>query len=182
MNEALTTIASFSTVEEAALAKNKLTEAGINTYLDGENTVFLFWCLDNALGGIKLQVSEQDAEAACEILEEHDGIEELERESLAEESSEDCRADALLETTQTPQEDEPEPNPREKNAEQALRLSLLMMLFAPFQFYTFWVIYKVYLSDEPIRPRYIRKTLLAVCISITILLNFGLLVKYMFLF
>jgi hypothetical protein len=64
----LVTIASFGSVEEADLARMVLDEEGIPAVLEGQVVVGLLWYLTNATGGVKLQVFEDDASRAREVL------------------------------------------------------------------------------------------------------------------
>src|SRR5437763_808572 len=68
MADKLVTIATYSTPEEAHVAKNALEAAGIPTFFADEATVGLEWILNNALGGIKLQVPDDHCEAAEQVL------------------------------------------------------------------------------------------------------------------
>jgi hypothetical protein len=49
------------------LAKGSLEAAGIQAYLVDDNMIRMDWFISNLLGGIKLQVRAEDAEAAVEI-------------------------------------------------------------------------------------------------------------------
>lgn len=90
-----TTIATFDTAPKAELAKNALADAGIHATLTDGEIVAMEWMLSNAIGGIKVQVPEEDVERAALILADHgelgDGIvsggvseEELERQAMSE--------------------------------------------------------------------------------------------------
>ncbi len=50
------------------MAKGSLESAGIQAYLVDDNMIRMDWFISNLLGGIKLKVSAEDAEAANEIL------------------------------------------------------------------------------------------------------------------
>jgi hypothetical protein len=67
-NELVTVYSSFS-VEEAHVIKNRLEAEGIKAYLADEITTGFVWHLGNAIGGVKVQVAEPDAERAASILE-----------------------------------------------------------------------------------------------------------------
>ena len=60
----MVTIASFSKVEEAHLLRMRLEAAGIPAYMRDENTIQWDWALITALGGVKVEVADQDEEAA----------------------------------------------------------------------------------------------------------------------
>jgi hypothetical protein len=62
------TLRRFLDLPEALLAKGSLESVGIQAYLVDDNMVRLNWFISNILGGIKLQVRAEDAEAANEIL------------------------------------------------------------------------------------------------------------------
>jgi len=62
------TVRKFRDLPEALLAKGSLESAGIQAYLVDDNMIRLDWFYSNLLGGIKLKVRAEDAEAASEIL------------------------------------------------------------------------------------------------------------------
>jgi ribosomal protein S27E len=67
LNETVT-LRQFLDLPEALLAKGSLESAGIQAYLVDDNMVRLNWFISNILGGIKLKVRAEDAEAASKIL------------------------------------------------------------------------------------------------------------------
>lgn len=68
--EKLVTIRSYRDIPTAVLAQGALESAGIESFLYDENTIRMDWFLSYALGGVKLRVTEQDAAAALEILDQ----------------------------------------------------------------------------------------------------------------
>jgi hypothetical protein len=58
----------YRDLPEALLAKGGLESAGIKAYLVDDNIVRMDWFYSNLIGGIKLVVNPEDAEAATEIL------------------------------------------------------------------------------------------------------------------
>lgn len=63
---------SFDDYVSAHIAMGRLKEEYINCYLQDEYSVTIDPFLSNAIGGIKLMVSEVQLERAQEILENHD--------------------------------------------------------------------------------------------------------------
>ncbi len=63
------TIATFNHPYEVAIIRIKLDSAGIDTFLKDELTTHIYPFSSNAVGGVKLQVRNEDLEAALEILE-----------------------------------------------------------------------------------------------------------------
>jgi hypothetical protein len=72
MTDKLKTICNFcygpDPASEAELARIKLEANGIRCFLDGKNFIATYWLMSGVNRGIKLQVSESDAESALEIL------------------------------------------------------------------------------------------------------------------
>jgi hypothetical protein len=66
---ALTTIRRYRDLSEAIVARCLLESAGIEVDLRDENLVRLDWQVSNFIGGLRLQVEEEDAEDALEILD-----------------------------------------------------------------------------------------------------------------
>lgn len=66
----LITIARFRDLPQALMAKGALDSAGIESFLADTNFVRMDWFASNAVGGMRLQVREEDAKDAAEILEQ----------------------------------------------------------------------------------------------------------------
>ena len=64
----LVTVQQYRDLAEAQVAKGVLDSAGIPCCLRDENAVRLEWVWSNLLGGVRLQVNEQDRAAAQEVL------------------------------------------------------------------------------------------------------------------
>jgi hypothetical protein len=62
------TLRQFRDLPDALLAKGSLESAGIQAYLVDDNMIRMDWFISNLLGGVKLKVRPEDAEAANEIL------------------------------------------------------------------------------------------------------------------
>jgi hypothetical protein len=84
--EKLVTVARFTFPHQAHAAKVSLEAEGIPVFLADELTVTMDWFLSNAVGGIKVQVPEEAAERAQEILAE---LTAPSREGPAEEEEEE---------------------------------------------------------------------------------------------
>ncbi|MBZ5719518.1 MAG: DUF2007 domain-containing protein [Acidobacteriia bacterium] len=66
----LVSIRKFRDLPEALLAKGMLESAGIECFLADDNMVRMDWFISNFIGGIKLQVGPDDADAAVELLDQ----------------------------------------------------------------------------------------------------------------
>jgi hypothetical protein len=67
-DEALVTVATFTTLGEAVAARLMLESRGISCFLADAETVSMTWLVSNAVGGVKLQVPEPDAIRAGKLL------------------------------------------------------------------------------------------------------------------
>jgi len=70
MDEHLVTLARFDWALQADLARCRLAASGIEAFLPDEYTTSLCWHYARALGGIRLQVNQEDADDADAILED----------------------------------------------------------------------------------------------------------------
>jgi hypothetical protein len=66
----LTTIARFSFPFEAQIAKSKLEAMGIPAFVADEHTINMDWLYSNAMGGVRLQVLQEQADEAIALLKE----------------------------------------------------------------------------------------------------------------
>ena len=67
------TIATFSKPEDAHLLRMHLESAGIQAFIQDENLIQLDWLLSNAVGGVRVQVADEDVETALEFLKADQG-------------------------------------------------------------------------------------------------------------
>ena len=70
----------------AEMAKATLEDAGIAVYLADTEIVGNLWHLGTAVGGVKVQVAEKDAERAVAVLREMEQHREIDEEELAREA------------------------------------------------------------------------------------------------
>ena len=62
------TIATFSKPEEAHLFRTRLEAVGIPAYVQDEHFVQMDWFYSNAIGGVRVQIADEDVDAAKEFL------------------------------------------------------------------------------------------------------------------
>lgn len=67
----LVTVGTFDKAAEAHAVRCRLEAEGLAAFLSDEFIVSMDWFLSNAVGGIKVQVPENEVERALEILEAH---------------------------------------------------------------------------------------------------------------
>ncbi len=68
--EELVVVKQFRDLPEALLAKGSLESAGIECFMGDDNMVRMDWFISNLVGGAKLCVRPEDADAAVELLEQ----------------------------------------------------------------------------------------------------------------
>lgn len=66
----LVTIMTYDNYMTAHIVKARLANRGVEAFIKDEQTLTMNWLWNNALGGMKLQVKEEDATLALKILEE----------------------------------------------------------------------------------------------------------------
>jgi hypothetical protein len=64
----VTTLATFSKPEEAHLLRTRLEAAGIPAFVQDEHIVQMDWLYSNAIGGVRVQIADEDVPAAQEFL------------------------------------------------------------------------------------------------------------------
>jgi hypothetical protein len=167
----LVTVATFDSPFEANLAKNRLEAGGIKAFLANEAMVEMAWQLTSKTVGIKLQVGDGDLEEAQALLAEappdYDQVSEQALDTEGDSSPEDWLAAS---GEGGPEEAEPPLNNREKNAQRAFLGAVVEILFIPWQAYVFWLLLKVFISDEPLRPAVKRKAIAGALINLPIVL------------
>ena len=67
-HQELVTVAKYRDLSEAIVARSVLESAGLACFLQDENTIRMEWAWSNLLGGLRLQVAEEDVEAATDLL------------------------------------------------------------------------------------------------------------------
>lgn len=68
----LVTIATYTFPHEMAVSRSRLEASGIECFVQDELTAQVNNFYSNAIGGVKLQVKEEDAEAAVQLLKKMD--------------------------------------------------------------------------------------------------------------
>ena len=61
-------VAAYSKPEEAYLAKTRLEASGINATIRDDLTVSVYWLYSNAIGGVKVEVEDEDFDEARKVL------------------------------------------------------------------------------------------------------------------
>jgi hypothetical protein len=183
----LVTIAAYDDAVSARMALNHLCEAGLTAMLSDESTVAMDWLLSNAIGGIKVQVHAKDVAVAHQLLEAHhrreaeaDGAPDTDtlaagmgEPSIDAEALGDIEGEApsAEDEDEDDLEEEPPLTTRERNALRAFRGALLGILFPPIELYVLYLVYKVFVSDEQLGPRYRNMAWAAAVIMLIVLVG-----------
>ena len=148
-SDELVTVATFDEPVSASFVRNLLDEAGIPAVIADQNSITWDWMLSNALSGIKVQVNASDAEAARQLIGEHDPLSLTDSEAVAAmPRGEDAEPGTAEPQHEQLVEEEPAPSVRERAADRALRGAMLGLLFLPLQLYVSYLIIKVFISEE----------------------------------
>ena len=76
----MTTIATFNKPEDAHLLRMRIEAGGIPAFIQDENLVQVDWLLANAIGGVRVQVADEDVAATRELLTAQDSAGESDTE------------------------------------------------------------------------------------------------------
>lgn len=181
MTDRLVTVATFLSPVEANLAKNELEAAGITAYLMDEETANTAWQLTSAIGGVKLQVAEHAARQAATVLAHQPDSDFTDDDSPAADAG---PMSEMIATADIPRTlaDEPERvlTAREQLADRAFRGAIFGMVFIPLQLIVFWVLLKVFISNEPLAADKRRKALIALAINLPYMIGFCYFLAMMF--
>ncbi len=143
----LKTVATFDTPTAAGFVRSRLEAEDIRVFTENLETVGVAWHLGNAVGGIKLQVFDEDAERAFAVLEDmnaHAPVRENDQPPAAEAHQEVPGRDI--------DGDEPKPTSASELVNRALRCAILGMLFFPLQIYTLWLVGRIMFGDATLSP------------------------------
>jgi hypothetical protein len=171
----LVTIATFDNPAKARLAQNALEGAGIKAAVADEAIVQMDWLLGGAVGWVKVQVMEADAERAVAVLEEAFGSDEpVDAATLAAEAE---AAGMGLESelpqgppaafTPTdplsapapPDEEERPPSERDEYARRFFFAAVFSLVFWPLWFYAVYLFLNAAFGEGAISSRAKRKLL-----------------------
>ena len=166
----MVTVATFDMPTEAHLAKGLLEANGLAAFLADELTVGVAWHLSNAVGGIKLQVAENDVERAAGILSAREDPSVNEEDEFADlPDVEESEADPPLSTA-------------DKTVDRAVRAALLALVLFPFfplYFYSLWLLGRLAFSGQKISPNKRRRMRLAILLNLPMLVILGVVVLWL---
>jgi ribosomal protein S27AE len=101
------TVASFREPHQAYIAKGRLEAEGIPSFILDEHVVQINWTYSQAIGGVKVQVSETDLERAREVLkseyqEELSEVEEAKLKPAPEDVCPQCGSTSISKNRYSP--------------------------------------------------------------------------------
>jgi hypothetical protein len=137
----LTTIATFTSGVEAAIAQQALAAAGIEAYVHGDAMATTMWHLGVALGGVKLQVAAVDAAEALALLEEARAG-SFADDALGEDDDEDGESETTLAASA-----------QDDAVHRALKAAIFGLLFPPLTFYAGWLLLEMRDSDATLSAK-----------------------------
>ncbi|MHC4507992.1 MAG: putative signal transducing protein [Planctomycetota bacterium] len=167
MPDKLVTIATFSALVEASMARDQLDAEGVRAVLADAETVGMAWHLTGAFGGIKLQVMAADADRAISILRADDTTSSSDAESWQDATGEDFARES-----DRAYEDEYE-YPTNELVDRAFRAALLGVLFLPLQFYSVWLLLRIRRDYEPLSSADRRRILITVILDAWMIVLFA---------
>lgn len=169
MSGNLVTIATFDLPAKAQLARNALTQSGIQAVVTDESVVAMDWLLGNAVGWVKVQVLEEDAGRAVAALnqafgENAEGLGSVDPEQLAAEAEasapEDDEPDMASGSRAAPlagadgaEPPPPAPGSREDYARRLFFAAWFGLAFPPVSFYALYLLLNAAFGEGELSPR-----------------------------
>jgi hypothetical protein len=163
MSGKLATVGTFSTSTEASIVRNHLEADGIRTFLADEAIVTVAWHLGTAVGGVKLQVAEDDVERALAVIESHGAASIAEGEWHSEQTDDDPQEeldDAKEHEIVSPVDD---------LVERALRAAGFGLLFLPLQLYSLWLLTRIASNPDPLSHTNRRRAVATLILNLPII-------------
>jgi hypothetical protein len=155
----LTTVATYGSSFEAQVAKNCLQESGISACVVNDTIVDMAWHLGRAVGGVKVEVPQSEANEARDILEQL-----RTHGAQGEEADDPAEVEA--------------PNPIDADLSRSVRAAAMGILFLPLQFYSMYLMAKVAMIGRPLGRRRIRKLWLAGALNSYLLMIIAMLLIF----
>ena len=174
----LTTVATYFEPIQADLARSRLEGEDIPTFIEGGEFASMAWHLSLANRGIKVQVPTEHAERASALLSETSrssaGRKQIDEDrAKADENEPACDDDGEA-------EHEPQPTVREQNADRAFRGAAMGLLFLPLQLYVFWLLLKVFVSEESLSRNSRNRAFAAAAVNFPLIVLFCLFLRSLF--
>jgi hypothetical protein len=170
----LVTFTTFSTAEEAYVFRNLLEAGGVPAFVAEDATVTWFWYFGTALGGVKVQVAEEDVELARQLLaEEPASTGDLTAQTAGSSSdlSEECAGEGDLLQAAAGDDDFPPEKPGDVLANRAFRAALFGIVACPplLLLYSLAVLLRLGLSEHEVSQSQRWKPMVAFVIDVLVL-------------
>ena len=173
MSDKLVTVATFSTLTEETIAKNKLEDAGLNIFLADSTTVQVAWHLSAAVGGIKLQVMDVDADRAVSLLGSADTV------PISDGQSSSCQTSDYFKPEFGDNYEDVYVSPIDKIVKRAFLCAVLGLVWLPLQFYSLWLLTRIAFDPAPLSSANRRRILITILIDSLVIIVIGALVLTM---
>ncbi len=165
----LVTVASFATSAEAAIARSRVEAEGISAHLTDEEIVDAIWAPAVAIGGVKLQVNQFDADRAVSALQSKGGIEVPQSEWQLTNSNRgfsESLEGSHIELNAAPS--------AKKAVSRALRAAIFGLIMPPFAIYSFWLLLKAIAYSTSLNHTIVLRMLLVLLINALAITFYGL--------
>ena len=155
MTTRLVTIATFDEGAKARIAQNVLEAAGIKAAVADEGIVAMDWLLSNAVGGVKVQVREEDDERAVQELNATIGQDDdapVDLDALTAEAEAESPDETAPPSSETGEADTA-PESREETARRMVFTSLLSVFLPPVAFYSLYLFMVAFFGEGELSSR-----------------------------
>jgi len=160
MSRRLVTVAVYDLPPLAHIARETLEAEGVRAIVTDDQMVGMDWLLSTAIGGVKVQVWEEDAERAVRVLESvegHTAADESRRSDPTEEEveagDEPSAADFMDEPVAEPAAAGSAAESRDRTARRAFYVGWIGLAFCPLTAYAFYLCLNATFGPGPLSPR-----------------------------
>ena len=149
---------------EANIVRNYLEAGGVRAFLADDATIGMAWHLGTALGGVKVQVAEEDADRAAELLD-----------ADRDDPIGDAEQDSTIDAEDDEDVDEPPAAVQDEVVARALRAAFFGLMFPPLQYYAVWLLLTLPSDGERLTKRNQRRVYLVLAFIVPLQAIIGLL-------
>ncbi len=200
----LVTVAIYYDSPTAWIALNQLKSEEIQAFIENESLVQNAWELGEAAGQIRLRVEESDFDRASKILGEDSTVDLSELDKMAMESKPEDESKPIFKRFYPDEFDDGEENGKPQNRasgtgiddglkdadeeetlnsrelliDRALKGSVVSVFFFPLALLVAYMLFQIFLQEEPIRPKYRKKLIQAYAFHLPLFVILLILVRF----
>jgi Putative prokaryotic signal transducing protein len=169
MPDNLVTLTTFEDPLHAQLAKSVLELEGIPAFAQNSEMASMHWFwMVGRLSAVRLEVAAEHVDKARAILEQSNHEMAFTNDETTLPSADDAiyEDDTPITKAEVHAAEDDALTQREERADRAFRCAILGLLLFPLQGYAFYLLLRVFVSNEPLRSKHFKRAVIAAAINI----------------